>query len=53
MGARQRAHLAIALARALAAAKCSIHPVQYLMSFLVKLNDKYNVYKYVNFVEYL
>ena len=45
---------AIALAHALAAAKCSIHPfiaIQYLMSFLIKSNDKCNTNKYVNVVE--
>ena len=52
MGARR----AIALARALAVAKSSIHPVHcnsVPLSFLIKLNDKYNTNKCVKVVEYL
>ena len=56
MGARQLARPAIALARVLAPPNVQFTQfiaIQYLMSFLVKLNDKYNINKYVNVVGYI
>ena len=51
-----RASLAIALARALAASKCSIHAVHcnsVPYEFPNQINDKCNTNKYVNVVKYL